>query len=41
LIAVITALCEQVKTLQGHGEHFGWRPDAEIYLSQPGTGVIL
>jgi hypothetical protein len=41
LIAVITALCEQIKTLQGQGEHFGWRPDAGIYLSQPSTGGIL
>jgi len=42
LIAVITALNEQVKTLEGQVvEHFGQHPDAEIYLSQPGMGAIL
>jgi transposase len=42
LIAVITVLNEQVTVLQGQvGEHFGRHPDAEIYLSQPGTGKIL
>jgi transposase len=41
LIAVITALNEQVKILQGQVEdHFGRHPDAEIYLSQPGMGAI-
>ncbi len=42
LIAVIAALNEQVKVLQGQVEdHFGQHPDAEIYLSQPGMGAIL
>jgi transposase len=42
LIAVITTLGEQVKTLQGQVEaDFGRHPDAEIYLSQPGLGHIL
>jgi len=42
LIAVITALNEQVKLLEEQvGEHFGRHPDAEIYLSQPGLGAIL
>ncbi|MGH3231609.1 MAG: IS110 family transposase, partial [Streptosporangiaceae bacterium] len=42
LIAVITALNEQVKVLQGQVEaHFGRHPDAEIYRSQPGMGAIL
>jgi transposase len=42
LIAVITALNEQVKILQGQvEEHFGQHPDAEIYLSQPGLGPVL
>jgi Transposase/Transposase IS116/IS110/IS902 family len=42
LIAVITTLNEQVKTLQGQVEaHFGQHPDAEIYRSQPGMGAIL
>jgi hypothetical protein len=41
LIAVITTLNEQVKTLQGRvEEHFGRHPDAEIYRSQPGMGAI-
>jgi transposase len=42
LIAVITAVNEQVKVLQGQvEEHFGQHPDAEIYLSQPGLGPVL
>jgi transposase len=42
LIAVIAALNEQVKALQGQvGEHFGRHPDAEIYQSQPGLAAIL
>lgn len=42
LLAVITVLNEQVKALQGQvEEHFGRHPDAEIYLSQPGMGMIL
>jgi len=42
LIAVITALNEQVKLLEEQvREHFGRHPDAEIVLSQPGLGPIL
>jgi transposase len=42
LIAVITVVDEQVKTLQGQvEEHFGRHPDAEIILSQPGLGPVL
>jgi transposase len=42
LIAVITVLNEQVKTLQGQvEEHFGQHPDAEVYRSQPGMGAVL
>jgi transposase len=42
LIAVIAALNEQVKVLQGQvEENFGQHPDAEIYRSQPGMGAIL
>ena len=42
LIAVITVLNEQVKTLQGQVEaDFGCHPDAKIYLSQPGLGPVL
>ena len=42
LIAVITVLNEQIKVLQGQVEaDFGRHPDAEIYLSQPGLGLVL
>ena len=42
LIAVITALNEQVKVLEEQvREHFGRHPDAEILLSQPGLGHVL
>jgi hypothetical protein len=42
LIALITVLNEQVKTLQGQvEENFGRHPDAEIYRSQPGMGAVL
>jgi transposase len=41
LIAVLTVLNTQVKTLQGQVEaHFGQHPDAEIITSQPGLGVV-
>jgi transposase len=39
---VITVLNEQVAILQEQvREHFGRHPDAEIYLSQPGIGIVL
>ena len=42
LVAIITVLNSEIKTLQGEVEaHFGRHPDAEIILSQPGVGVIL
>jgi transposase len=42
LAAVIATLNEQVKALESQVEaHFGQHPDAEIYLSQPGMGLIL
>jgi hypothetical protein len=42
LIALITTLNEQVSALEGQvTDHFGRHPDAEIYLSQPGLGLIL
>jgi transposase len=42
LIAVLTVLDTQVKTLQGQVEaYFGQHPAAEIILSQPGLGPIL
>ncbi|SEC48410.1 Transposase IS116/IS110/IS902 family protein [Amycolatopsis tolypomycina] len=42
LIAVLTVLDSQVKTLQGQVEaYFGQHPAAEIIASQPGLGPIL
>jgi transposase len=42
LIAVLSALVEQTEVLAGQVEQgFGRHPDAEIYRSQPGLGVIL
>ena len=42
LAAVITTLNAEIKTLEGEVEaHFGRHPDAELYLSQPGLGVVL
>jgi Transposase/Transposase IS116/IS110/IS902 family len=41
-VAVIVALNEQITQLgKAVGEHFGRHPDADIYLSQPGLGVVL
>ena len=40
-VAVLRTLNEQVKILEGEVEScFGRHPDAEVYLSQPGMGVI-
>jgi transposase len=42
LAAVITAVSEQVKVLEGQVQaHFSQHPDAEIIASQPGLGPIL
>jgi transposase len=42
LIAVLTVLNNQVKTMQGQVEaHFGQHPAAEIITSQPGLGPVL
>jgi Transposase/Transposase IS116/IS110/IS902 family len=42
LVAVITVLNKQARTLQGQVEaDFGRHPDAETYLSQPGLGPVL
>jgi transposase len=42
LIAVLTVLNTQVKTLQGQVEtHFGRHPAAEVIGSQPGLGPVL
>jgi transposase len=41
-VGIITALNEQIAQLQEVvAEHFGRHPDADIYLSQPGFGVVL
>jgi len=41
-VGIITALNEQITQLgQVVGEHFGRHPAADIYLSQPGFGVVL
>jgi hypothetical protein len=40
-VAVLRTLNEQVKIMEGEvGACFGRHPDAEVYLSQPGMGVI-
>ena len=42
LIAVLSAMAEQTEVLARQVEQgFGQHADAEIYLSQPGLGVIL
>jgi transposase len=42
LIAVLTTMVQQIEVLAGQVEQgFGQHPDAEIYRSQPGLGVIL
>ena len=42
LIAVLTAMVAQTEVLAGQVEQgFGRHPDVEIYLSQPGLGMIL
>jgi len=41
-VRLITALNKEIATLsEVVGQHFGRHPDAEIYASQPGLGVIL
>ena len=41
-VGIITALNEQITQLQEVvDEHFGRHPAADIYLSQPGLGVVL
>ncbi|AEB46947.1 MULTISPECIES: IS110 family transposase [Micromonospora] len=41
-VAVLQTLNTEIRTLEGQVEaHFGQHPDAEVYLSQPGIGVIL
>jgi len=42
LLAVLSTMAAQTEVLAGQVEQgFGQHPDAEIYLSQPGLGVIL
>lgn len=41
-VRLIAALTEQIATLEGQvAAHFGRHRDAEIYLSQPGLGMVL
>jgi transposase len=41
-VAVLVTLNAEIATMQGEVEaHFGQHPAAEIYLSQPGLGVVL
>jgi transposase len=41
-VAILTVLNAEIKTIEKQVEaHFGKHPDAEIYLSQPGLGVVL
>ena len=41
-VALLTTLNAEIATMHGEvAAHFGQHPDAEIYLSQPGLGVIL
>jgi transposase len=41
-VAILQTLNTEIRTLDGQVEaHFGLHPDAEVYLSQPGIGVIL
>jgi transposase len=41
-VAILTTLNAEIATLEEQVEaHFGQHPDAEIYLSQPGLGVVL
>ena len=41
-VAILSTLNTEIATMQGQVEaHFGRHPDVEIYLSQPGLGMIL
>jgi transposase len=41
-VAILTVLNAEIATMEEQVEaHFGQHPDAEIYLSQPGLGVVL
>jgi transposase len=41
-VAILTTLNTEFKNMEAQVEaHFGKHPDAEVYLSQPGLGVVL
>ena len=41
-VAILGTLNSEIKTLEEQvGANFGQHPDAEVYLSQPGLGVVL
>jgi transposase len=41
-VAILTTLNTEIKNMEEQVEaHFGEHPDAEVYLSQPGLGVVL
>jgi transposase len=41
-VAILATLNAEIKTMEEQVEaHFGQHPDAEVYLSQPGLGVVL
>jgi transposase len=41
-VAILQTLNAEIQTLdKAVGAHFGQHPDAEVYLSQPGIGVVL
>lgn len=41
-VAILTVVNTQIASMEGQVEaYFGQHPDAEIYLSQPGLGVVL
>jgi transposase len=41
-VAILTVLNAEIKTMEERVDaHFGKHPDAEVYLSQPGLGVVL
>jgi transposase len=41
-VAILTVLGSEINTMEAQVEaYFGQHPDAEVYLSQPGLGVVL
>jgi len=42
LVSLLTELSHQISVIQGQlATHFAGHPDRDIYLSQPGLGVVL